>query len=95
MEKSSGPSKCKIDPNNVSKESPLWALTWAHPRFGNVIAVSSYDGEVSVWRELKPSDWIKVAEHTQHQGSVNAIAWAPPDDGLFLASGASDGNIDF
>jgi protein transport protein SEC13 len=73
------------------KESPIWSLSWAHPRFGPVIAVSSYDGEVSVWREMKAGDWAKVAEHTSHQGSVNSIAWAPSDEGLQLASGGSDG----
>ena len=31
-------------------ESPLWSLDWSHPRFGNLLAVSAFDGEVSIWK---------------------------------------------
>lgn len=33
------------------RDSPLFSLSWAHPRFGNVIAVSSFDGEISIYKE--------------------------------------------
>ena len=75
----------------ISAESPLWSLCWAHPRFGSILAVCSFSGEVSVWREFKIGDWGKVAQHTSHQGSVNSIAWAPEECGLKLASCSTDG----
>lgn len=33
------------------RDSPLFSLSWAHPRFGNVFAVSSFDGEISIYKE--------------------------------------------
>jgi WD40 repeat protein len=90
------PLKCKKQKFNKifiinRRESPIWSLAWAHPRFGNIIAVSSFDGEVSVWKETRTNEWHKIACHNGHQASVNSLKWAPEDHDLILISGSSDG----
>lgn len=40
-----------------------------------------------------PSQWVRVKEHLVHEGSVNSIAFAPPEHGLMLACGSSDGRV--
>jgi protein transport protein SEC13 len=40
-----------------------------------------------------PSQWVRVKEHVIHEGSVNSIAFAPPEYGLILACGSSDGRV--
>ena len=31
-------------------EGPVWQVTWAHPRFGNILASCSYDRRVIIWQ---------------------------------------------
>ncbi|CAK83360.1 unnamed protein product (macronuclear) [Paramecium tetraurelia] len=71
-----------------TRDSPLFSISWSHPRFGNVIATSSYDGEISIYREQK--EWSKVASY-QNEGSVNCVQFMPRE--LLLACGTSDGFV--
>ena len=32
---------------SFSHEGPVWQLSWAHPKFGNILASCSYDRKVS------------------------------------------------
>lgn len=53
-------------------EGPVWQVSWAHPKFGNILASCSYDGKVIVWREGQTSgqgSWQKIKEHTLHNAS--------------------------
>ena len=72
---------------------PVWAVQWAHPKFGVLLASASYDGTVMIHRETTPNhfDTIKVFSH--HRVSVNAIKWAPHQYGLMLACASSDGKV--
>lgn len=70
---------------------PVWQVTWAHPKFGNLLASCSYDRKVIIWKEL--GEWTKIYEHTGHDSSVNSVAWAPHEFGLILACGSSDGSV--
>lgn len=70
---------------------PVWQVSWAHPKFGNIVASCSYDRKVIIWRES--GEWSKWYEYGNHDSSVNAIAWAPAEYGLILACGSSDGSI--
>ncbi|KAK6913174.1 WD40 repeat [Dillenia turbinata] len=74
-------------------QGPVWQVTWAHPKFGSVLASCSYDGRVIVWKEGNPNEWAQAHVFTEHKSSVNSIAWAPHELGLCLACGSSDGNI--
>lgn len=64
----------------------------AHPKYGNILASSSYDGRVFIWRESS-SQWSKIYEVALHSASVNLVAWAPHEAGCLLACASSDGNV--
>lgn len=72
---------------------PVWQIAWAHPKFGSMLASCSYDRKVIIWKESKPGDWTKYYEYSNHDSSVNSVQWAPPEHGLMLTCGSSDGSI--
>ncbi|KAH9927664.1 protein transporter SEC13 [Fomitopsis serialis] len=77
---------------------PVWQVTWAHPKFGHILASCSYDGKVIIWKEQPaqgpaPAGWAKIKEHTLHKASVNSVSWAPHELGAILACASSDGTI--
>ncbi len=74
-------------------DGPVWQVSWAHPRFGVIIASCSYDGKVVIQREVSAGNWSKIHEHKFPEASVNSIAWAPHEFGLILACGSSDGLV--
>ncbi|KAK3219939.1 hypothetical protein Dsin_013909 [Dipteronia sinensis] len=74
-------------------QGPVWEVTWAHPKFGSLLASCSYDGRVIIWKEGNIGDWTADHVFEEHKSSVNSIAWAPHELGLCLACGSSDGNI--
>ena len=49
--------------------------------------------QVILWKESDRGQWSKFYTHEVHASSVNSIQWAPPDTGLYLACGSSDGTI--
>lgn len=65
-------------------------VTFAHPKFGNILASCSYDRKVIIWKEV--GEWIKLFEYS-HDSSVNSVAWAPSEFGLILACASSDGTV--
>lgn len=74
-------------------QGPVWQATWAHPKFGSLLASCSYDGKVIIWKESTQNEWSQAHVFDDHKASVNSIAWAPYELGLCLACGSSDGNI--
>ncbi|MCJ1273649.1 GTPase-activating protein S13 [Puttea exsequens] len=79
-------------------EGAVWCVAWAHPKYGSILASSSYDGSVKVWRENPPSTpssthWNVVANFTVHNASVNIVSWAPHESGCLLACASSDGYV--
>jgi len=74
-------------------EGPVWQVTWAHPKYGSIIASCSYDRKVFIWKETNPNHWQSIYQYSGHELSVNAIAWAPHEHGLILSCASSDGNI--
>eukprot|EP00276_Gloeochaete_wittrockiana_P005266 CAMPEP_0184662378 /NCGR_PEP_ID=MMETSP0308-20130426/42989_1 /TAXON_ID=38269 /ORGANISM="Gloeochaete witrockiana, Strain SAG 46.84" /LENGTH=320 /DNA_ID=CAMNT_0027104373 /DNA_START=56 /DNA_END=1018 /DNA_ORIENTATION=- len=73
-------------------EGPVWQVSWAHPKFGSILASCSYDRRVCIWKESPPNQWTKIYEY-MHESSVNAIAWAPHEYGLILACASSDSTV--
>jgi len=75
-------------------EGPVWAIGWAHPKFGgHHLASCSADHKVIVWKETSSRHWVKHHEHRKHNASVNGLAWGPPEAGLCLAAASSDGAV--
>jgi len=68
-------------------------VSWAHPKFGRLLASCSFDKRVVVWKETAANIWSKLYEYDKHESSVNCVAWAPHELGLVLACGSSDGSI--
>ena len=69
----------------------------AHPKYGAILASSSYDGSVKIWRESPPSQgashWTIVASFSLHTASVNIVSWSPHESGCLLACASSDGQV--
>jgi protein transport protein SEC13 len=75
-----------------SHDGPVWQVSWAHPKFGNILASASYDGKVIVWQE-RQGQWSKLTEHANHHASVNAVSWGPHELGAILACASTDGKV--
>ncbi|CAG9462244.1 unnamed protein product [Pedinophyceae sp. YPF-701] len=75
-------------------EGPVWRVSWAHPKFGSLLASCSFDHRVIIWKETD-AGWIQAyrSPDTVHTASVNAVAWAPSELGLQLACASSDGTL--
>eukprot|EP00123_Amoebidium_parasiticum_P022444 comp8754_c0_seq1/m.3985 comp8754_c0_seq1/g.3985 ORF comp8754_c0_seq1/g.3985 comp8754_c0_seq1/m.3985 type:complete len:304 (-) comp8754_c0_seq1:965-1876(-) len=73
-------------------DGAVWQVSWAHPKFGNILASCSYDKRVIIWKETN-GQWGRLFEYARHESSVNAVAWAPHEYGLVLAAVSSDGRL--
>jgi len=75
-------------------EGPVWQVSWAHPKFGVVLASCSFDGSVLIHRETRPREWtlLYAAKHL-HSSSVNGLTFCPHEFGLMLAAASSDGKV--
>lgn len=76
-------------------EGPVWQVSWAHPKYGSLLASCSFDHRVIVWKEGQDNQWTQVyiSPPSLHTASLNSIAWAPYELGLLLACGSSDGTV--
>lgn len=72
---------------------PVWMISWANPRFGNVIASASCDRKAIVWKENSNKQWCPIHVVDCHRGSVNAVSWAPPEFGPLVGTASSDGSV--
>ncbi|KAI8075950.1 WD40-repeat-containing domain protein [Gilbertella persicaria] len=72
--------------------APVWQVSWAHPKFGTILASCAYDGRVLIFKEQN-GNWTKIHENNKHTASVNSVAWAPHELGAILACASSDGKI--
>ncbi|CAO1617867.1 unnamed protein product [Parajaminaea phylloscopi] len=65
-------------------EGPVWQVSWAHPKFGPILASSSYDGKVIIWKDSGAngaSSNAQLGAYGQNQGYGagsygNAGGWA-------------------
>ncbi|KAK9373136.1 WD40-repeat-containing domain protein [Lipomyces chichibuensis] len=75
-------------------EGPVWQVSWAHPKFGVILASCSFDGKVLIWREDESTKtWSNISQHATHTESVNSVQWSPPELGAVLVCGSSDGSV--
>ena len=73
-----GTDNYKLITTLTGHEGPVWQVSWAHPKFGSILASCSYDGKALIWKEQpETQQWSIIAEHTVHQVSVNSVSWAP------------------
>jgi protein transport protein SEC13 len=85
-------------------EGPVWQVAWAHPKFGVILASCGFDGSVLVHREVHHAasassparQWTTLyAARQLHESSVNSVAFAPHEFGLWIAAASSDGRVSF
>ncbi|OIW24390.1 WD40 repeat-like protein [Coniochaeta ligniaria NRRL 30616] len=88
-------------------EGAVWCVSWAHPKYGNILASAGYDGKVIIWREGAPSAqqqqsgstatasgaWSLLYPFALHKASVNTVSWSPHEAGCLLACASSDGCV--
>lgn len=74
-------------------DAAVWQVSWAHPKFGVLLASCSYDGKVIVQKEISQGNWGKVYDFTVPEASINSVSWAPHELGLMLACACSDGKV--
>lgn len=75
-------------------DGPVWQVAWAHPKFGQILALCLYDGKAVIWKQQPNSqDWLIIAEHLVHQALVNSVTWAPHELGAVLLCALSDGKV--
>jgi len=74
-------------------EGPVWKVSWAHPKFGSVVASCSYDMKVIIWKEVAPGNWQIAHLDSSHAASVNDVEFCPWEHGLRLACASSDGTV--
>uniref|UniRef100_A0A1I7UZP0 Protein SEC13 homolog n=1 Tax=Caenorhabditis tropicalis TaxID=1561998 RepID=A0A1I7UZP0_9PELO len=71
---------------------PVWKVSWAHPKYGGLLASAAYDKKVIIWQEQN-GRWQKSYEWETHEASTTSVAFAPHQFGLLLASSSADGDI--
>ena len=74
-------------------ETPIWELSWSHPKHGVLLASCSFDGRVLIHRESPSNVWTLVHVFKGHESSVNSCSFAPHEHGLMVAAASSDGKI--
>ena len=78
-------------------EGPVWQVSWAHPKFGALLALAScsFDHTVMIWKETSSIVFSRVYVTPKgfFDGSVNAISWAPHEFGCAVAACSSDGSV--
>ena len=50
----------------IGHDAPVWQVTWAHPKFGSLLASCSLDQKVIVWKEAQEAQWVQVSTSCLH-----------------------------
>ncbi|KAK9503326.1 hypothetical protein O3M35_011925 [Rhynocoris fuscipes] len=69
---------------------PINELSWAHPKFGCLLASCSFDKRIIIWKEER--GWMKMNELLLN-AAATCIQFAPYQFGLSLACGSLDGKV--
>ncbi|KAF2771766.1 putative nuclear pore complex subunit [Teratosphaeria nubilosa] len=98
IDSSTSPPTHRLTANLTGHEAAVWCAAWSHPKFGVILASSSYDGRILIWKEVggqggQAGSWQKVHEVSVHSASVNIVAWSPSEVGCHLAAASSDGEV--
>mmetsp|Transcript_9332 Transcript_9332/g.25358 ORF Transcript_9332/g.25358 Transcript_9332/m.25358 type:complete len:324 (-) Transcript_9332:223-1194(-) len=70
----------------------MWKVSWAHPEFGQIIAVSTFGKQVNIWQEGPDLQW-KASAELAARASVVDVKFAPYHFGLMLAYLSQDGQV--
>ena len=73
-------------------DGAVWSVSWAHPKYGNILASAGYDGKIFIWREQN-NLWQRIFDFALHKASVNNVSWSPHETGCLLACASTDGTV--
>jgi len=73
-------------------EGPVWKVSWAHPKFGSLLASCGYDMKVIIWKEVG-NQWQRAFVDSSHSASVNDVEFCPWEHGCRVACASSDGTV--
>jgi len=76
----------------------VWRVAWAHPEFGQLVAVCGAATTASIWEEQEAPDsrgtvlsrWQRKAELGDSRSKISDVEFAPRHQGLRLATGSHD-----
>jgi len=74
-------------------DGPVWQVSWAHPKYGALLASASFDTKLKINREGNDGQWSPIFTYEGHRSSVNTVQFAPAEFGLVLACGSTDGDV--
>ena len=57
----------------LGHDGPVWQVTWAHPKFGSLLASCSLDHKVIVWKETQEAQWVQVGSACMSCGSESGV----------------------
>ena len=71
----------------IGHDGPVWQVTWAHPKFGSLLASCSLDHKVIVWKEAQEAQWVQVGgAHPAHLlDAVFLLSLQTPDTSQILS----------
>lgn len=73
-------------------DGPIVQLSWAHSRFGGMMASCSVDKVAIVWVETSERQWVKSYTRSLPH-TPTSIAWAPHEYGAQFACATSNGKV--
>ena len=57
----------------VGHDGPVWQVTWAHPKFGSLLASCSLDQKVIIWKEAQEAQWVQVTSACLHDHITHLV----------------------
>lgn len=48
---------------------PAWQISWAHPRYGNILASCGFDHKINIWKDIKRNEWELMQSFEHHKAS--------------------------
>ena len=58
----------------IGHDGPVWQVTWAHPKFGSLLASCSLDQKVIVWKEAQEAQWVQVSTPCLHHTIAHVVS---------------------
>ena len=76
----------------LTVQSTILSVRWSHPRFGPILAVASYDGQLTLFKETTQNQWNVLYTYNAKM-SITSISFFPETYGLKIAFGTMNGTI--
>lgn len=75
------------------KDGSAQRISWAHPKYGSLLASAGLDKKVTIWKEVASNNWAEIWTYDKSNGPFTCVAWGPWQLGLLLAASSADGCV--